>query len=282
MQRKLGMKRSFNFEDLSSIINSPMPAPVEDAEDESSYSGKRSKRLRVVSYDSSLGSACCCCEGRNDAFPSKVLPSFSSDDSLGQATPHSVARLNIPATTHHTVVTPELTSSAPPSSDASSSAPSFPLLPARDASCPATAALDRFMLKQKISSSDSDQCDGALYPLCDDDESSYCCSSWPKFDHEDLASPRQMDRFPSQTRMVSWQSSSTLMSDSSSCCYSMQVSSNQGRPKANETDCSINGVHTSLSVLSMPTSFKNGPSKNISQRPIPTVNQITEALAMVL
>lgn len=159
MKRDLGLKRSFNFEDLSSIVGLGQHAQIED-DSFSNPSRKRVKRQRTISTDLSSCSTLSYCweeeaEKSMSMMPDKFMyssaaASNSNDDSLTvkALSSHSVARLITPATSH-VVVSPELKPAF--QSEGLSSLPCFPSLSKESSDFPATAALENFMLKQKSS-----------------------------------------------------------------------------------------------------------------------------------
>ena len=268
MQRKFGIKRSFHCEDLSSI--SIVGLDQHDQVDDDALansSHKRMKRQRTISTSSSSCSALCyCCEEEENLLPAEFMSSASSDDSMTPKASSSVARLISPATSH-VAVTPELTPATP-----SNCLPCFPSLRARNESCdfPATAALERFMIKRRRSEQSLDDPDS--------DEESY--HLWPKFDdQEGLPSPLQVEDFPWQTRRVS-------MASRKSSSASVQDSSNHGpsTPLTNQVQKISSSPRTAsfntapVSFLSMVSSCKL-PTKTIFRQTVPTVIQITEALS---
>lgn len=276
MQRKLGIKRSFHFDDLRSIVGLDQhhAQQVEEDVSASQSSRKRVKRQRAISTDlSSCSALCYCCDEEEGEKSAKFMFSAaaiaaSNDDSL-MSKSSSPARLISPATSHVAVTTPELNPARP--CDELSSLPCFPSLGSRNESSsdfPATAALERFMLKQRPSSDDLEvDFSPSFEEEQSDEEESY--QVWPKFDdqREDLSSPRQVEGFPWQARRVSMtsrKSSTVSVSDSSS-----HGLSNQGQ--------------SPVSFLSMSSSScKLEPAKSIlSQRPVPTVNEIAEALSRI-
>mmetsp|Transcript_6162 Transcript_6162/g.9611 ORF Transcript_6162/g.9611 Transcript_6162/m.9611 type:complete len:319 (+) Transcript_6162:202-1158(+) len=165
---KLGMKRSFNCPDLSSITDS-----VVDSDDDAAaaadagldaeydyYQQKPAKRRRADSNASSCSAVCyCCCweeeeedNNRTSCTESWFLPTSTSSSTTVAAMEPSLSCATHTATAAHTahaVVTPELTPVEMPSSEELRVAPNVPLLKKRLKDGPATAALERFMLPQK-------------------------------------------------------------------------------------------------------------------------------------
>eukprot|EP00571_Detonula_confervacea_P015075 CAMPEP_0172309486 /NCGR_PEP_ID=MMETSP1058-20130122/9753_1 /TAXON_ID=83371 /ORGANISM="Detonula confervacea, Strain CCMP 353" /LENGTH=271 /DNA_ID=CAMNT_0013022115 /DNA_START=62 /DNA_END=877 /DNA_ORIENTATION=+ len=271
MKRELGIKRSFNFEDLPSIVGLDQHAQQTDDDSFSNPSRKRVKRQRTISTDlSSCSALCYCCE--EDAgkampmmMPAKFTPSSaaaSNDSSTTKAPPSpSVARLISPATSH-VAVSPELTPAL--LSEGVSSLPCFPSLRCRNESYdfPATAALEHFMLKQRCSDPTLDDQDSDFSHSFEDESDEESCHLWPTFDQEDFGSPRQVEDFPGHARRVSMASrkSPSSFSVTNSSCHD----------------------HEPSSFLSMTSSCKLQPAKTFSfKRSVPTVNQITEALSQL-
>lgn len=201
-------------------------------------------------------------------MPSTSLSDLNDDSSTPlQKNASSSVRLISPATSH-AVVTPELNPAVP--NDELSSLPCFPSLSkTRKDSCdfPATAALERFMLKQRSSPS-FDDVDADFSPSFEDKSEEEPCHFWPKLDHEDLpSSPRHIDEFPwNNSRRVSMASSSrkssTVSVDSSGHGPSKPLS-NRAQKVPSPTPFSF-----------LPMASLKFPSKT---RVVPTVNQITEA-----
>lgn len=276
MTSQLGMKRSFNFENLPSIIGLDQHAQV--GEDSfPNLSRKRIKRQRTISTDlPSCTALCYCCEEEGERammpmMPAEFMPSSSAAASNAEpltatATPSSssVARLISPATSRaHVVVSSEL---APPfQSEGVSSLPCFPSLRSRQASSdfPATAALEKFMLKQRYGTqSSSDDLDSDFSHSFEDEDDSYH-NVWPQFDRPEApGSPCQVGEFPGHAHGIS------LASRKSSSSSVVTTSSHETKP--------------SFSFLPVASSCKVQPAKiSVSKRSLPTVNQITEALAMI-
>mmetsp|Transcript_34104 Transcript_34104/g.82465 ORF Transcript_34104/g.82465 Transcript_34104/m.82465 type:complete len:299 (+) Transcript_34104:338-1234(+) len=292
--RKLGIKRSIHCDDLSSIVGLDQHAGAgSDAPLNSSSLHKRVKRQRAISTDSSSSSSCspvCCFWEEEKAImlpPLPLEPKFlpaagaaaasSNDDSstppqqLPKAPSSSVARLISPATSHVAVVAPE----AAALGDESISLPHFPSLSSRSRgeSCdfPATAALERFVLRQRRDEPAVDDGLGGVFSpsfeVMSDEES---FRLWPKTEREGLPSPRHIEEFPWNTRTVSMASSrkSSTVSVMESSTPWPSIPFNIKAQKASPS-----------SFLSMDPSSKLRPK--ISHRAVPTVNQITEALARI-
>ena len=265
--RKFGIKRSFNCEDLSSIVGLDLHGRVEDESAAASLPPRRTKRLRALSTDSSCSAVCYCCN--EEASAAKFMPSAPSNDALTPKAPaSSAARLISPATSHAAVgpATPEL---APMSSDDLSSLPRFPPLTrprSESGDGPATAALESFMLKQR--SSPVPSLDQDFSPSFEDPAGEQGVdSSWPKFDLGDSPSPRHVDHFPWGRRV------SVASSSRKSSAVSFQESSGL-------TQKIPSPPHTArFSFRPMATICKL--SKPLSDRHTPTVNQITEALSRI-
>jgi hypothetical protein len=137
--------------------------------------------------------------------------------------------------------------------------PCFPSLRTRTDSCdfPATAALERFILKQRSSPVTTLEDHPDLSPTsedrCDDELTSH---AWPKF---------ELDDFPQQARRVSVgrrKSSSHSVSDS----FHHGASSSACEP--------TNTLSSKFTFPSSPASYELEP-----KQPVPSVSQITEALA---
>lgn len=282
MQRKFGMKRSFHCEDLSSIVDSLTPTTtVHTHDDETMYADNRNKRIRVVSYDSSLGSACSFQDrtnGRNDNLPLKTMTSWSSDDSVEEESPFSFTE----------PVTPEFGPAIHKSGISegiSHDIPSLPLLSSDvdKSRFPATAALYKIGSNEWMNCTDSALGEGGIFPLCgeqfkddDDHDHSAFCSPWPIAIHEETPlSPSQVNHFPSQ-------SISTKMSD-----FPMNFSAGtkSHRRDPNNADQSLAAsakVTPSFHLFSLSSSRRARSRRTtLKQRPIPSVNQITKALAMM-
>jgi len=268
MQRKFCIKRSFNCEDFSSIVGLDQHHQLGDNTSENSPR----KRTKLVTSPSSAIYGCC--EEEGEMFPANITSLAPSHGSLEPEMP-SVARLISPATSH-VAVTPELTP-APPSIGL----PCFPPLQsrARIESCdfPATAALERFMLKQRCIKQPLEDIDSDFSPSFGDecDEDSF--RPWPKFDNrEGVMSPCQVEDFPREMRRVSMASrKSSSVSGENSSHNRPSMPSSDGAPKA-----LLSPKTTSFNM--MPFSFlalTSSPTKAISQQQIPTVNQITESFA---
>ena len=88
MLRKLGIKRSFHCENLSSIVGLDRHAAQDEEEDELMNSPqKRSKRRRSISTEDSSSYSCsavcyCCSEEEGIIKPANFMPATSSDGSL--------------------------------------------------------------------------------------------------------------------------------------------------------------------------------------------------------
>mmetsp|Transcript_15323 Transcript_15323/g.32402 ORF Transcript_15323/g.32402 Transcript_15323/m.32402 type:complete len:298 (+) Transcript_15323:231-1124(+) len=280
MQRKFGMKRSFHCEDLSSIVDSLTPAPIDHTHDDDTiYADNRNKRIRVVSYDSSLASVCSFHDrinGRNATLPLTTMSSWSSDDYVAEESPFSFTKPVTPefGPTIHQFGTSE---------DSSLDVPSLPLLSSNvDKSLfPATAALDKIVSNERMSVTDSALWEGEISPFCGDqcndsdgDDHSSFCNPWPIASHEENPlSPSQVNHFPSQ-------SFSTKMSDFP-MNFSAGTKSHHG--DSNNADEAANAKVTPSFHLFSLASPRRARSRRtaLKQRPIPSVNQITKALAMM-
>ena len=267
--RKFGIKRSFNCEDLSSIVGLDLHGRVGEDSVAASPPPRRTKRLRALSTDSSCSAVCYCCD--EEARAAKFMPSAPSNDALTtpKAPASSAARLISPATSYAAVAptTPEL---APMSSDDLGSLPRFPPLTrprSESGDGPATAALESFMLKQR--SSPAPSLDQDFSPSFEDPAGDQGVdSSWPKFDLGDSPSPRHVDHFPWARRV------SVASSSRKSSAVSVQESSSGHAQKIPSPP------HTArFSFRPMATICKL--SKPLSDRHTPTVNQITEALSRI-
>jgi len=261
------MKRSFNCPDLSSIADSV--GVVDAGRDEYDYYQQPSKRRRADSTASSCSAVCYCCweeDGTSCCIESLFLP------------PSSAMEPRLTSTTH--AVTPELAPVKTPSSEELRVAPSFPSLKGLKNSscidlCPATAALERFMLPQKSvggpigSQDDDDEGDFAHFSFGGDDSNS---SQWSKqgseaplpfprkFGSVVIPSSQEVDDGSSRPRTVSFSSrKSSLASSVSDSSWSSRT---------------VDSVSAdSSSLLSMLSSCTLEPTKKQSKRSIPTVNE---------
>lgn len=153
MKRPLGLKRSFNYEDLSSIVHSSIPATS-------------AKRLRP--HFSSEFSATCSAADRDDVAREK----FDLHEVF-----HSTARLISPTnSTNLVAITPDSSPCVPSiitechTSNFSLSTDHF--------ECPATAALNR-VLAQRSSSCSADW-GSRVFPLEEHERKRTCdCTTWP-------------------------------------------------------------------------------------------------------
>lgn len=274
-QRTLGIKRSFHCGDLSSIVDLNKYNIQAEDDGVAEQSRKRVKRQRAISMDGgspSCSATCSCCGEEEEV--GKGLMSLSSVKFMPTTTTSSTVRLISPATSHVTVNSHHSAANATQefapvsSNDAVSSLPNFPSLrSARNESSdfPATAALERYMLKQRRSPtpSEDDVSDQDFATSFEDDrgdeETSDC---WTNFDQEEgLTSPRHVEDFPWITRRVSM----TSRKSSSASVHESSVKSNDSVPH---------------SLLPMASACKLLPFKNVPhQRPDTTVLQLTEALA---
>lgn len=277
----LGMKRSFVCTDLHSIgaaddLSSSVAAVVDGRDEYDYYQHQPSKRRRADSTASSCSAVCCCCCWEGDRTSctesfSSFLSSSMMDESSSTATTPGLVNHS------HAVVTPDMAPITMPSSEEVCMAPSFPSLKglkeSRSSSsssssdeCPATAALERFMLPQKgdttLIDSSSSECGFDHFSF--DDEP---CADLPE--EEKAFSPSRFDSaIPSppwhddgrrKPRTVSFSSrkSSLASVDSSS---------------SSRTIDSVSADHSSLlSLLSSCTLQPN--KKELSKRTIPTVNE---------
>ena len=221
MNRRLGMKRSWNCEDLSSIDLERRHARAMEAQSLTSPSNnnfsprKRMRRYRATSLDSSE---------EKPTIPARFSVAASvSDDSI---TPKALVAPRPSSPSHvASVVTPESNSS----SEEVGSLPYFPSLRRnRSVSCdfPATAALERFMVKHRSSptsallgNSSEDHFSVSFEDSRSDDD--YNQQIWPSsnFDHDDDEEDEDK-AISNQTRRVSMSSrkSSALSSTSTSSC----------------------------------------------------------------
>ena len=282
---------------------------------------KRSKRRRSISTEDSsysCSAVCYCCseeEGiikpanfmpatssdgsltpveEGKIMPTKfTMPSLSSDDSLTPKASSSVARLISPATSGSNVsspvapaagaavVTPDQMTAQTPSSDGLTSLPCFPALRTRNTSCdfPATAALERFMLKQRRSP-ETTSLESDFSPSFEDDGEEEELS-WPKVGQEESpSSPCHGEDLPSFRRVsIKGKSSSFSVQDSFNIGPSSKEISSP--TSENNTTSRINTSNFSFISRASSSSCTFKPAKHVPQRPIPTVNQITEALARI-
>lgn len=222
MNRRIGMKRSWNCEDLSSIDLERHHARAVEVQSlawpSNNFSPrKRMRRYRAASLDSS--------EEKRITIPAQFTVAASvSDDSI---TPKALVAPRPSSPSHvasNAVVTPESNSS----SDEVGSLPYFPSLRRnRSVSCdfPATAALERFMIKHRssptsalVGSSSKDFSVSFEDSGSDDD---FNQQIWPSsnFDHDDDEEDEDKT-LSNQTRRVSMASrkSSALSSTSNSSC----------------------------------------------------------------
>lgn len=275
----LGMKRSFVCTDLHSIGTaddlSSSVAAVVDGRDE--Y--QPSKRRRADSTASSCSAVCCCCCWEGDRTSctesfSSFLPSSMMEESSSTATPGLVNH-------SHAIVTPVMAPITMPSSEEVCMAPNFPSLKglkesrSRSSSsssgdeCPATAALERFMLPQKGDSTliDSSSSECGFDHFSFDDEP---CADLPEEERAFSPSPR---RFDSVIPSPPWQHDdgrrkprTVSFSSRKSSLASVDSSS------SSRTIDSVSADHSSL--LSMLSSCTLQPNKKeLSKRTIPTVNE---------
>ena len=236
-------------------------------------------------------------------MPTKfTMPSLSSDDSLTPKASSSVARLISPATSGSNVsspvapaagaavVTPDQMTAQTPS-DGLTSLPCFPALRTRNTSCdfPATAALERFMLKQRRSP-ETTSLESDFSPSFEDDgeeEESQCHILWPKVDQEESpSSPCHGEDLPSfrSTVSIKGKSPSFSVQDSFNIGPSVPSSNSLAQissPTSENTTSRINTSNFSFISTASSSSCTFKPAKHVPQRPIPTVNQITEALARI-
>lgn len=151
MKRQIGMKRSFNYEDLASIVESASLSI--DTCDDRSHHVRRHKRIRTeISTSSSFSS--------DEEVPTK----------LDKTVHHSNVRLISPTTSRDRVtITPD--SSPSMQSMTNSTASSFSL---SSQDCPATAALNQSLNSRRSSLSDWDS---AFFPVEEGKEQSE--DRWP-------------------------------------------------------------------------------------------------------
>jgi len=291
MQRRLGIKRSFHCEDLSSIDGlNCHPRLQEDDEDVALAVAARCysprKRQRAISMDASASCSAVwyCCNEEVAQDVKFMTSSASSDDHESKKTSGShPARLISPATSHVAVTPPEMAPEA--SNDELSSLPRFPSLRTRTESrdFPATAALERFMLKQRCSPSPSLEDDDDFSPSIEGHQQcEEAFDLWPNFDQEKdlIGSPHNVEDFALHGRrisMASRKSSSTSVQDSSNHASSSTALFDQAQKMLLSTTTNKSPVP----FPSMASSCNLHPTKAISHRPVPTVNQITEALAKI-
>ena len=279
IQGFLGMKRSFNCPDLSSISSSA-------AAEVAFRHQPPTKRRRADSTASSSCSAlcCCCCEGDIKTSSCSELfflppPSSSPATSMEETSRQAV-------TTSPAAVTPELAPVKMPSSEELWRAPSFPSLRGlkhqeSSSSCdyPATAALERFMLPQKgvsvliDSQGDNDGDDFDHYSLDDDAHS----SPWSKLDKNEeeeafLPSPRKFDSVMS----TSPSSQNDGRRRSRIVSFSSRNSSRKSSLSSVFDSASSKAIvdYSSSSLLSLLSSCTLEPTKKqFSKRSIPTVDE---------
>jgi hypothetical protein len=168
MKRQLGLKRSFNCEDLASIVHESMTTGHSSCND--SFHKRSAKRLRRQS-------------------PCNAI----TDDASTHSPRHSFGhgRFISPTTSQDRVaVTPDASPSIP-----SMSCSKFSL--SNELECPATAALNRALLGHSSSSVD---CSG-VFPF--DEEKVDDDASWPSFERYETTSPRAVDQFFSRPRRIS-------------------------------------------------------------------------------
>ena len=168
MKRQIGLKRSFNYEDLASIVESSLGADrqVDDQEHECLDEKPRQKRMRT-----SIG------------------PDDRVSTNLDRRVHHSNARLISPSGSRDQVlITPDSSPSIKSINESHISASTFSL---SSDECPATAALNRSLLSQR--SSLSSDWDTAVFPLEEEKEHHDDDCRWPTFDA--VPSPRSLDQF---------------------------------------------------------------------------------------
>ena len=266
------MKRSFHCPDLSSIGDSV--GVVDASRDEYDYYQQPSKRRRADSTVTSCSAVCYCCweEDRTSCTESSLfLPPVSAMKPSHTSTIHAV--------------TPELAPVEMPSSEELRVVPSFPSLKGLKSSsscideCPATVALERFMLPQKSagrlidSQDDDDEGEFAHFSFdeqpCDDSHS----SPWAKEESEaSLSFPRKFDSVVIRSSQEADDGTSRPRSVSFSSRKSSMTSSVSDSSWSSRT---IESVHAdSSSILSMLSSCTLEPTKKqLSKRSIPTVNE---------
>lgn len=129
MKRRIGLKRSFNYEDLASIVQSAgasIDDQYEDGVSRNHIHARRHKRIRTESLDASTS---------------------SSIRSQEEATKSSNRRLISPVTSQDrvTVITPDSSPSIPSMTDTAACSCSL-------SDCPATAALNHSLIESQRSS----------------------------------------------------------------------------------------------------------------------------------
>eukprot|EP00986_Skeletonema_menzelii_P005243 scaffold1868_cov165-Skeletonema_menzelii.AAC.4 len=265
---KLGMKRSFNCPDLCSIsdsVGAVDAAGLDTDRQEHDYYQQPAKRRRADSTASSCSAVCDCCweEDRTSCKESLFLP-------------HSSATMQPSFSSATHAVTPELAPVKMPSSEELRVAPNFPSLKGlkKNSSscvddCPATAALERFMLPQK-SADDGGVGDFARFSFdehpCDDSHS----TSWSKQDNdESLHFPRKFDSavLPSQQEVDDGDRRPRTVSFSSRMPSLASVSDSSWSSRTHDS------VSADSSLLSMLSSCTLEPTKK-TKRSITTVTEL--------
>jgi hypothetical protein len=170
MNRQLGLKRSFNYEDLASIVESSLT--LDQCDDHSHHTEER-RHKRIRTCGSSSSSFC----SSNDEVSKKL-----------DSTAHRSNTRLVSPTASRVIITPDSSPSIQSMTD--SHASSFSL----SSECPATAALNRSLISQR--SSLSTDWDSVVYPL--EEEKEECGDdlvAWPTIESLE-PSPRSLDQFP--------------------------------------------------------------------------------------
>lgn len=277
---KLGMKRSFNCPDLCSIsdsvgvVDSAAACLDNTGRLEHDYYQQPAKRRRADSTASSCSAVCDCCweEDRTSCTDSLFLP-------------NSLAAMQPSFSFAAHAVTPELAPVKMPSSEEVSVAPNFPSLKGLKNSsscvddCPATAALERFMLPQKsagrLTNSQDDYHEGDFAHFSFDGQPSddSHSSSWSKQDSDESppfphkfystvipSSQQEVDDGDRRPRTVSFSSRMPSLASVSDSSWSY----------------SHDSVSADSSLLSMLSSCTLEPTKKTKT----CITTVTEAVSM--
>ena len=169
MKRQIGLKRSFNYEDLASIVECSLDADRQIDEEK-----PRQKRMRTSTFPSSM---------------------IGSDDrvsaNLDRIEHHSSTHLiSLSSSRDRVVITPNSSPSIKSLNESRMAHTSTFSLTLDE--CPATAALNRSLLSQR--SSLSTEWDSAVFPLEEEKKHDDCDYRWPTFNA--VPSPPSLDRFP--------------------------------------------------------------------------------------
>eukprot|EP00956_Cyclotella_meneghiniana_P010108 scaffold13953_cov58-Cyclotella_meneghiniana.AAC.1 len=169
MKRQIGLKRSFNCEDLSSIVETGLSIEHPTADNPHRYTeNRRHKRIRTLCTSSLIN---------------PVSTKLSS--------PTSVHFISPSASKDRVTITPD--SSPSIQSLATSETPTSLILPT-EFECPATVALNCSLLNLK--SSILTDWDASTFPVGEGKEQCYHeHEAWPSFE-SGMSSPRSLDLFP--------------------------------------------------------------------------------------